>query len=207
MTDVGALNGIVADCRLSGTENLLSIGARAQDEFRDVFERYARPVQAFLRDLLGDRAMAEEMTQETFIRAYRARASKRPDSRISTWLFGIAYNVGREAIREKYRERNTAGSGELELLNLRDERQKPDQSLMDVEARRAIQQALARLPESQRVVFLLKIVNQMRYQEIRAITGSGVGKLKTDLHRARLEMRRLLASYFDRPASGKRGSL
>jgi RNA polymerase sigma-70 factor (ECF subfamily) len=207
VTDVGALNGIVADCRLSGTENLLSIGARAQDEFRDVFERYARPVQAFLRDLLGDRAMAEEMTQETFIRAYRARASKRPDSRISTWLFGIAYNVGREAIREKYRERNTAGSGELELLNLRDERQKPDQSLMDVEARRAIQQALARLPESQRVVFLLKIVNQMRYQEIRAITGSGVGKLKTDLHRARLEMRRLLASYFDRPASGKRGSL
>jgi RNA polymerase sigma-70 factor (ECF subfamily) len=57
------------------------------------------------------------------------------------------------------------------------------------------------------VVFLLKIVNQMRYQEIRTITGSGIGKLKTDLHRARLEMRRMLAPYFARPISGKRGSL
>lgn len=206
MTDAEALDGIVADCRHSRTEKLLSTTARPEDEFREVFERYARPVSAFLRDLLGDRALAEEMTQETFIRAYRSRASKRPGTRISTWLFGIAYNVGREAIREKYRQRNTGGLAELQFHHLKDERQKPDQSLLDFEARRAIQKALANLTESQRVVFLLKIVNQMRYQEIRAITGSGVGKLKTDLHRARLEMRRLLAPYFDRPGSGKRGN-
>jgi RNA polymerase sigma-70 factor (ECF subfamily) len=206
VTDVEALKGIVTECRQSRTEKLLPTAARTQDDFRDVFERYARPVLAFLRDLLGDRSLAEEMTQETFIRAYRARASKRPDSRISTWLFGIAYNVGREAIREKYRQRDTAALGDLDFHSLKDERPKPDQSLMDVESRRAIQKALADLPEPQRVVFLLKIVNQMRYQEIRAITGSGVGKLKTDLHRARLEMRKMLAPYFDRHVSGKRGN-
>jgi RNA polymerase sigma-70 factor (ECF subfamily) len=207
VTDVGALNGIVADCRQSRTEKLLSTAARAQDDFREVFERYARPVFAFLRDLLGDWTLAEEMTQETFIRAYRARASKRPDSRISTWLFGIAYNVGREAIRKKYRERSTSGLETPASLNLKDERQAPDQSLMDVETKKAIQEALVHLPESQRVVFLLKIVNQMRYQEIAAITGAGVGKLKTDLHRARIQMRKMLSEYSRRPISGKRGNL
>jgi RNA polymerase sigma-70 factor (ECF subfamily) len=207
VTDVGALNGIFTDCRQSRTEKLLSTAARAQEDFREIFERYARPVSAFLRDLLGDWALAEEMAQETFIRAYRARASKRPNTRISTWLFGIAYNVGREAIREKYRRRNTSGLEGLDLHELKDDRQSPDQSLMDVETKKAIQKALGLLPESQRVVFLLKIVNQMRYQEIKAITGAGIGKLKTDLHRARLEMRRMLAPYFMRAVSGKRGSI
>ncbi len=206
LSDAEALNSGAAECREARPRELVSAVARPLDEFQEIFNRYARPVMGFLRDLLGDRTLAEEMTQETFVRAYRARGSKRAETRISTWLFGIALNVAREAIRDKYRRQSARGLDDPACRDLQDERRSPAQNLIDQETKRIIQAALLHLSEAQRIVFILKVVNQMRYQEIIAITGASIGKLKTDLHRARLEMRRMLEPYVNRQTPEMRGN-
>ncbi len=206
VADVPSLSGTGEESGQARSDEVSSKSECGQHEFQQIFDRYSRPIMAFLRDLLGDWAAAEELTQETFIRAYRARGSKRANTRISTWLFGIAYNVGREGIRDRYRKRRAVGLEEPVCRDLKDESISPAQSLIDKETKQAIRIALARLSESQRTVFILKVVNQMRYQEITAITGAHVAKLKTDLHRARLEMRKLLQPYIDGGSPGLRGN-
>src|ERR1041385_5546837 len=63
------------------------------DAFRLIFERYSRPVISFIYDMVDDRALAEELTQETFVRAFRAIHTMRAETKLSTWLFGIARKV------------------------------------------------------------------------------------------------------------------
>ena len=164
-------------------------------DFEFVFRRYCKPVWAFIHSLIGDRSQAEELTQETFIRAFRNIQTRQESSRLSTWLFGIAHNVAREAIRRKYRKRRMVGLDVPEFRNLQDGRQTPDETVLTREMARKIQNALGCLTEGYRSVFVLKILYRLPYEEISAITGVSIAKLKTDLHRARLEMRRRLRPY------------
>src|SRR6267142_5577720 len=75
-----------------------------QEAFRLIFERYSRPVISFIYDFVGDRGLAEELTQETFVRAFRNLHALREETKLSTWLFGIARNVAREALRSRLRD-------------------------------------------------------------------------------------------------------
>src|SRR6185295_9171873 len=63
-----------------------------QEAFRLIFDRYSRPVIGFIYDMVNDREVAEELTQETFVRAFRGMGGMNPDTKLSTWLFGIAKN-------------------------------------------------------------------------------------------------------------------
>src|SRR5437660_12446038 len=74
-----------------------------QEAFRLIFERYSRPLISFIYDLVGDREMAEDLTQETLIRAHRGLKALREEAKLSTWLFGIAKHVAREALRSPAR--------------------------------------------------------------------------------------------------------
>jgi RNA polymerase sigma-70 factor (ECF subfamily) len=91
-------------------------------------------------------------------------------------------------------ERNVA-LDEPESLNLRATGTTPDGAMLDRELNQTIKQALAGLDEDKRLVFSLKIFHEKSYEEISAITGHSIGKLKTDLHRARAEMRKRLETY------------
>jgi RNA polymerase sigma-70 factor (ECF subfamily) len=129
------------------------------------------------------------------------------DSRLSTWLFGIARNVVREAIKEKYRTERRVELDHSLSKTLRDLRDGPDEQVIAGELSRAIQKALAAMTMDYRVVFVLKVLHRMRYQEISRITGSSVGKLKTDLHRARSQMQQRLVAFLGDQAHGKRGGI
>ena len=76
-----------------------------------------------------------------------------------------------------------------------DEKLPPDRELLGKELNGVIQNALGALDEDKRVVFTLKVFQQRSYEEIAEITGSSIPKLKTDLHRARAEMRRRIQPY------------
>ena len=172
-----------------------------------IFDRLCRPTFSFILGYVGDPSLAEDLTQETFIRAYRGLGSMRGDSRLSTWVFAIARNVAREAVRAKY-----SGSAAVELDEegwqlIQDDRATPDRSVLGVELAQKVQQAVARLPERQRIIFLLRVVNHMRYEEIAAIVGGSVTKLKTEMHRARRSMRLRLGPYLEDQASAMRGGL
>ncbi len=178
--------------------------ARAGDPeaFRALFQRYGKPILAFLYHLVEDKERAEELAQETFFRAFRGLHRMQRDVKFSTWLFGIARNVAHEAMRHRRRNRREVGLDEATLMAIRDERAGPDENFVSDELQRAIRRSFTHLSEDQRVVFVLKLFNKMRYEEIAVITGSSIGKLKTDLHRARQLMRQNLQPYLVGRVSG-----
>src|SRR5215510_11381436 len=94
-----------ADSALANNSADLIARARAgeHDAFRVIFNRYARPIASFINELVNNRDLAEELTQETFVRAYKNLSHLRDDTKLSTWLFGIGKNVAREAMRAKAR--------------------------------------------------------------------------------------------------------
>ncbi|MEK6303144.1 MAG: sigma-70 family RNA polymerase sigma factor [Acidobacteriota bacterium] len=175
----------------------LTARARSGDHeaFRSIFERYARPIISFIYDMVGRRDLAEELTQETFVRAYKNLGAMREETKISTWLFGIAKNVARESLRSRIREDHRVGIDDDRVVEMSDGKLPPDRELLDRELNGVIQDALGALDEDKRVVFTLKVFQQRSYEEIAEITGSSIPKLKTDLHRARAEMRRRIRPY------------
>src|ERR1700716_2992733 len=74
-----------------------------QEAFRLIFERYSRPLISLVYDQVGNSELAEELTQEPFVGAYRSLRTLREETKLSTWLFGIAKNVARESLRRRMR--------------------------------------------------------------------------------------------------------
>jgi RNA polymerase sigma-70 factor (ECF subfamily) len=166
-----------------------------QEAFRLIFERYSRPVISFLYDLVSNRELAEELTQETFVRAYRNLPTMREETKLSTWLFGIARNVAREALRTRARDDRNVGLEDDDVQSLSDGGPVPVERLLGKELNEVIRRSLAALDEDKRLVFTLKVFQQCSYEEMAEITGFSIAKLKTDLHRARSEMRRRIRPY------------
>ena len=166
-----------------------------QEAFRLIFERYSRPLISFVYDQVGNRELAEELTQETFVRAYRGLHTLREETKLSTWLFGIAKNVARESLRARRRTNQHVDLDDKLVLNLSDRGPVPVKELLNKELNSVIQNSLAFLDEDKRLVFTLKVFQQCSYEEIAEITGFSIPKLKTDLHRARTEMRKRVGSY------------
>jgi len=129
------------------------------------------------------------------VRAYKNLKALRDDTKLSTWLFGIAKNVARESLRYKHRETDKVGIDDDRVIELKDGKLPPDRELLDKELNGVIRDALGALDHDKRLVFTLKIFQQRSYEEIAEITGSSIPKLKTDLHRARAEMRRRIRPY------------
>lgn len=186
-----------ASMNSSAAEDLLARVRLGDDEaFRLIFERYARPVIGFIFLMVNCRDLAEELAQETFVRAYRAIDSLRDEARLSTWLFGIARNVAREGLRRRLRDvRRSVELDSPKAREARDLAPAPDGRLLDKELNDAIGRALSSLDEDKRLVFTLKVYQQRSYEEIAEITGFSAAKVRNDLHRARVEMRRRLKPF------------
>lgn len=180
------------------TDSVESAVARVKagdvDAFRIIFDRYARPISSFIFDMVNDRELADELAQETFVRAFRSLESLRDEARLSTWLFGIAKFVAYENIRARTRRKHV-GFDDLPEQHGSDDVPGPDNQLLGKELNGRIQDALGALDEDRRAVFVLKVFQQKSYEEISSITGFTIAKLKTDLHRARADMRKRLSPY------------
>lgn len=167
-----------------------------EDAFRLIFERYARPVISFIHDLVGQRDLAEELAQETFVRAYHNLKNVRDETKLSSWLFGIGRNVAREAIRARRRENQNCLDSDFSH-GVDNGQVSPAQDLLNKEMNAAMHGALALLDEDWRTVFVLKVFQQCSYQEIVDITGFSLAKIKTDLHRARIQVRRKMLPFLE----------
>src|SRR5262245_16306382 len=187
------------EVRMAFAEISPGVVARAkggdEDAFYLILNRYGRPVLSFIYNLVHNRELAEELAQETFVRAHRNLGGLKDDLRLSTWLFGIARNVVRESARQARKDNMKVGLDEPESMRLESNDILPEGVMLDRELTETIRKALGALDADKRIVFSLKVFHEKSYEEISAITGHSVGKLKTDLHRARLEMRKRLAPY------------
>jgi RNA polymerase sigma-70 factor, ECF subfamily len=184
---------------MNSSEHLIARARAGEHEaFRLIFERYAKPILSFVYDMVGDRDLAEELTQETFVRAFKNLQQIRDDTKVVTWLFGIGKNVAREALRSKQKESLSRCEESAEDLAIDAANgNSPSEELLGKELNRAIRKALYQLDEDRRVVFVLKVFQQCSYDEIVEVTGFTLAKVKTDLHRARLELRRRIRPFLE----------
>ena len=188
--------GAFAGTLMNSSADLVTRTCQGDSEaFRLIFERYSRPVISFIFDMVNDRALAEELAQETFVRAYRAMRTMRAETKLSTWLFGIARNVARESLRARARTSNHVDLSDKSVVDLSDNTPAPVEGLLNKELNAIIRRSLEALDEDKRLVFTLKVFHQCSYEEIAGITGFSLAKLKTDLHRARAEMRKRISPY------------
>lgn len=171
----------------------------ADSTFRALFDRYADSVFNFIYRMVGRRDVAEELTQETFLRVHRKLPGLhlRPDVKLSTWIFAVAKNVSRESLRSRGKDAEEVELADDSVRALRDKDLQPDELLLGRELDTIIQDALRTLEADKRMVFTLRVIQQLSYDEIVAITGFSLPKVKADIFRARGEMRRLLRPYLE----------
>ena len=182
-------------------ENSEDLAARVrygnEDAFGQMFNQHHQFILRFIFSMVGDRELAEELTQETFMGAYRNRRSLRNEAKLSTWLCGIAKNVVSNSFRARRNESHHRVEIDDSLSEMRGTTLAPDKQLLGEELNRVIRKALLRLDEDRRAVFVLKVFQQLSYEEMSEITGFSIPKLKTDLHRAKAEIRRLIRPYLE----------
>ena len=191
------LNG--TDVALINSSEDLAQRARSGDKeaFGLIFDRFIRPITSFIYEMVGNPALAEELAQETFVRAYKNLDTLRSEAKLSTWLFGIARNVIREWFRLPQERRFPVEVDAQTVLELQDTQLGPDGQFMNKELIGATRRALQLLSEDQRLVFSLRVFRQRSYQEIAEITGFSLTKVKKCLFRAREAMRRHLGPYLE----------
>ncbi|HEU4324455.1 MAG TPA: RNA polymerase sigma factor [Roseiflexaceae bacterium] len=160
----------------------------AQDEaghatLEELYRRYRAPVQRYLYQLCGSVELAEELTQETFIKALTGLLAFRGDCSVATWLFSIARNAYLNSLRRP----DPAHVDTDEFLGIPDSAAYTDpvRRYDASEQRDMISLALAQLPERQRSILLLRDAQDLSYAEIAAVLGMSLSAVKVNLFRAR----------------------
>jgi RNA polymerase sigma-70 factor (ECF subfamily) len=155
------------------------------DSFAELVRAYQTPVYRFLRHLLGDAGMAEDVSQETFVRAYQRLGSFRFQSKFSTWVFSIARNAGVDAVRSQGRR--------LRLVD----RATPPAPSGDPALAAEVAASLAALVPRLREPLLLVEVLGLSYKEAAAELGIPEGTVKSRVFHAR----EALAAWFEEDVS------
>lgn len=180
-----------------------SLRARGREGFDLFFARYAGPLLGFLLRMVGDRATAEDLLQETMLRVFRGIDRYREQGSFRSWVYRIAANLAASHLR---RTRVVALQPEAILLQTRDERTPdPHASLVRAEEERELRAGLAALPEEQRVVLLLRTGQGLSLAEIAEALCLPEGTVKSRLHHAVVRLR-AHAARTDRPRREGRGT-
>lgn len=175
----------------------------SEEAYRELIRRYERPVFSLIFRMVRNRELAEDLSQETFIKVLNAVQSYRPEFKFSSWVFKIANNAAIDHLRK--RELDTlslegsphADTPELIEATVLQVSERGENQLQEVENRElggTIEQAIARLRPEYRSCILLRHVEGRTYEEIAEILNLPLGTVKTYIHRARNELRILLRS-------------
>jgi len=169
-------------------EERLLAGARAGDRsaFEGIYRLHAGRIYAICRRLTGSATEAEDLTQETFLRAWQRLPEPEPDRRLGAWLRRVAVNLACDGFRAR-RSRGTP-----ELFDDRTEARAVRQAGPAAQPRGDLEEAILGLPDGARTAFVLFDVYGYRHEEIAALTGMAVGTSKAQVHRARRLLRRAL---------------
>jgi RNA polymerase sigma-70 factor (ECF subfamily) len=164
--------------------------------FRQIYDQHHSFILRFLHGMLGDHALAEDLTQETFMRAYKSVRTLRGGTNFPAWLCKIAKNLALNSLRNNQLERKLRDN-DPEILENVEGGESPGSHLLNAELGDVIDQALLQLDPDKRIVFILRVAQQRSYEEIAEITGYSLAKLRTDLHRAKAQMRSRINLYRD----------
>ena len=165
--------------------------------FDELMRRYIGSIRRVAGSMLRNDPDADDVTQETFIRAFRSLRGFDERFQFYTWLRRIAVNLCFTCLKKRSRFRLVplpVSDGESEAVDIEDPKSDADTSGL----RHDIDTALGRLPADQRAVFVLRVDEEMSYNEIGEALGIPVGTVMSRLNRARARLRELLKEYMPR---------
>jgi RNA polymerase sigma-70 factor (ECF subfamily) len=176
--------------------------ARELADFDTVMQQHQPAIFRFILASLRDRDAAETLTQDCFLKAYRARDQFRGDASVKTWLMRIAVNLVRDHIsnaRLKFWRRTRQSGVDISLAEgwLADRRSSPEAMATARQQIATMWSAVENLPEGQRTVFLLRFVEEMEILQIAAATGLKEGTVKIHLFRALRSVRAQIKARLD----------
>lgn len=190
----------------------LMLGVKAGDEacFEQLLAKYRTPLVSFLYRMVRDRAVAEDLAQEAFLRVFRARKTYAPGAKFTTWLFRIATNLALNSLRDGRRRRSNVSIDETDdrqrpLVEVADPAPAIEECLEERDRARQIWQAVSALPEKQRAAVLLHKYRELGYDEIARILGCSESALKSLLFRAYATLRVSLAPLSPAAAGAGKG--
>lgn len=170
--------GMKGDRLLAG---LVRMGS--QRALSEVMERYSDMIWRLCLRLLGDSALADDITQEVFVRFWSKAGDYRPEFSLSTWLYRIAYNMCIDELRSLSARKCPDMPSEAPRSC------SPDYGLIRRDDALLVRKALAGLSPLQRTVFILREAEGLGYDEISRITGAGYDSLKSNLYIAKKKIR------------------
>ena len=181
------------------SDEALAVAARegSEDAFRELVERFEGPLFALLVRIVRRPEVAEELAQESFVKAWRALARFDPQRRFSSWLFKIAHNTALDALRRSGEEPLSLDApfeegGAAPELPADPAAEDPLARALSRDAGRALERAVAELRPAYREILLLRFARELSYEEIAEVTGAPLGTVKVHLFRARQELARRL---------------
>jgi RNA polymerase sigma-70 factor, ECF subfamily len=163
---------------------MLKAGEGNLQSFEKLVLKHQKAVLNAAYRYTGNPSVAEELTQDVFVRVFRAAKSYRPEARFSTWLFTIVRNV---CMNYKMREgkQDHQMDADNDLVEISQNQENPEQRAIRRELELKIQKAIMSLPESLRLPLILSQFQQMPYEEIAKVLELSVAAVKVRIHRAR----------------------
>jgi RNA polymerase sigma-70 factor (ECF subfamily) len=166
------------------------------ESFNELILRWERPIYALAYRTIGREEDARDVCQETFLRAFRALPRFRGQAKFSSWLYRIALNLCRDWVRKERRTPVVQAPEDMDLMELAAAAE-PSESIENLVARkdvtRAVERAMALLPEEQRTAIVLKEYHGLTFQEIADLVGCPLSTVKTRLYQGLTVLRRELA--------------
>ena len=166
--------------------------------FSQLYDLYGKKILNYIFRLTGSRDDAEDLMQDTFVLAFRNLHSLKENSKFQSWLFRIAQNN----VFQKYRGKtpqmesiDVQNSEDATAVDLPASGKGPEDRVLSRELETVVQKAIGELPEKYREVFVLSAIQRLSYQEISDIVGRSLASVKSDIHRARVEVRDKIKEY------------
>jgi RNA polymerase sigma-70 factor (ECF subfamily) len=161
--------------------------------FEDLVIAYQHRVFGVALRMLANRAEAEELAQEVFLRVHRAVGEFRGESKLSTWLYAIASRLCLNRLASG--ERRIARHGEATLARLASSENSPVEEVERSELETALHRAITELSDERRIVVVLRDLEGLSYEEIAAALELELGTVRSRLHRARMDLREKLERF------------
>jgi RNA polymerase sigma-70 factor, ECF subfamily len=198
---------------MARTDVQLMLDVKAGDDasFDFLLQKYRLPLVNFLNRMVRDRATAEDLAQDVFLRVYRARKQYTPSAKFTTWLFRIATNVALNSVRDTRHQKMEvsldapAQDEESAPRELPAREKRIDEHMVERDRTEVIRRAIWSLPEKQRAAVLLHKYEEMDYVEIARILDCSEGALKSLLFRAYESLRVQLSPLVSQPVSERAG--
>ena len=188
---------------MTDTDLMVRVKGGDESAFRLIVEKYQRRVVNVAYRLLGNRDDAEEVAQETFLKAYMSAKSYTPKAELFTYLYTIATRLALNRLRKERRFRwlsldaSKEDEGETAPELASDPSDRPDLSLEQAERDALVRRAMDALPAAQKAVLVLSRYEELSYKQIADVMEISVSAVESKLHRAKQTLKKKLSAHLE----------